>query len=348
MAGKISRTQGEELLHYLEEVNYSKVFELLDSYELNDYSTINVLKQEFVLGFANATFNHRLKIYVQSLVNQAEKERIAIENNKPTQNTTNKQRNYLVISAIVFVFLLSGGYVFYKWDRKQTTEKNRLAEIEKAKQDSIRVQDSLFKVNITWQALEAFQVNEKWGFRDKQTQQVTITPQYDKASAFSEGFALVKKGKLWGFVDKTGKEVITPKYADAWSFSNDLARIKKGKLWGFIDKIGKEVITPQYDDTGSFSEELAWVKNEGKYSFIDKLGKVVITLQYNEAASFHEGLAGVKQGEKWGFINTKGEELILCIYDNAWQFLEGLAMVKKNGKIFYINKKGECVKGDCP
>jgi hypothetical protein len=79
MTIKLTKTQGEELLRYLEEINYSKVFELLDSYELNDYSTINVLKQEFVLGYANVTFNPRLKVYVQSLVKQAERERIATE-----------------------------------------------------------------------------------------------------------------------------------------------------------------------------------------------------------------------------------------------------------------------------
>jgi uncharacterized membrane protein len=48
-------------------------------------------------------------------------------------------------------------------------------------------------------------------------------------------------GKMWGYVDKTGKIVIHPQFDDARNFSEGLAEVRIGKRWIFIDKTGKYV-----------------------------------------------------------------------------------------------------------
>jgi hypothetical protein len=70
MAGKISKTQGEELLRLVDELNFNEVFELLENYGFSDV-VINTLKEEFMLGYAKADFTKRLKVYIGSITDNS-------------------------------------------------------------------------------------------------------------------------------------------------------------------------------------------------------------------------------------------------------------------------------------
>lgn len=84
------------------------------------------------------------------------------------------------------------------------------------------------------------------------------------------------------YLDKSGKDalVITKEYYSIFEFFDGLARVsvweEEGLLYGYIDKSGKEVIPPQFRDAGNFSEGLAPVFIDGKIGFIDKTGKFAI------------------------------------------------------------------------
>ncbi len=83
------------------------------------------------------------------------------------------------------------------------------------------------------------------------------------------------------YLDKTGKTVLTVKnYDDAGEFYNGLARVGKkinGKmLYGYIDKSGREIIKLQYRDAANFSEGAAAVSVKDKIGFIDTSGKYLI------------------------------------------------------------------------
>ena len=54
-----------------------------------------------------------------------------------------------------------------------------------------------------------------------------ITPQFDAADDFVEGFARVQKGNQWGYIDKTGKFLIPPQFAEAHPFSEGLVLVKE-------------------------------------------------------------------------------------------------------------------------
>ena len=58
--------------------------------------------------------------------------------------------------------------------------------------------------------LEPFLAGGKWGFRDRVTKTIAVSPQFENACAFSEGLACVKSGIGWGYIDETGKMVIPP------------------------------------------------------------------------------------------------------------------------------------------
>lgn len=83
------------------------------------------------------------------------------------------------------------------------------------------------------------------------------------------------------YLDKTGKTALVVKnYKDAGEFYCGLARVSKrinGQvLYGYIDKSGKEIIKPQYRDAGNFSEGAAAVSVKDKIGFIDTKGKFII------------------------------------------------------------------------
>jgi len=60
-------------------------------------------------------------------------------------------------------------------------------------------------------ALFPIKYNGKWGYIDE-TGIIIINPQYDTASEFFEGLALIEIGGKKGYIDKTGKKVISPEF----------------------------------------------------------------------------------------------------------------------------------------
>jgi hypothetical protein len=157
---------------------------------------------------------------------------------------------------------------------------------------------------------------------------------------FSEGLALVQavteRGKLFGFIDKTGRFVIAPYFADAKPFSEGLAAVSTGFAqggaanWGYIDQAGNMVIKPQFQSAESFHEGLAGVglNNPGVEGFIDKSGKGVFSLGETALGIDDEDYMDYKTGDlRQGFF-----------------FRDGLCKVKReDGKIQYLDKTGKKV-----
>ncbi len=185
------------------------------------------------------------------------------------------------------------------------------------------------------------------------TAMFAIKPLFDWVGKFKGGFAAIKYGGKYGFIDKQGQIVIKPRFDDAKDFSEGLARVRIGDSsrgkWGFIDRQGEFVIAPQFDHAENFSEGLAIVRTgdfrSGKYGFIDKNGIYVINPIFDTAVSgFSEGLVrvAIRSGEaqKWGYIDRHGRVVINLEYDWAGDFSDGVAEVSRNGKLVHINKQG--------
>jgi hypothetical protein len=119
-----------------------------------------------------------------------------------------------------------------------------------------------------------FRKDDRAGYLDTKGQ-VVIEPQFQIASAFSDGLACVCKDGLFGYIDRRGEWVIAPRFQYANDFHEGLAGVSLGKEgWGFIDRTGKVVISAKF----------AWVY-EG----------------------FRHGIVGVAFDRKLGYIDTKGE-----------------------------------------
>ena len=92
---------------------------------------------------------------------------------------------------------------------------------------------------------------------------------YEDARPFGpEGYAAVKKGGKWGFIDSSGAIKIEYRFEDALSFGQHLAAVKQGDLWGYINLYGDIAIEPLFLEAKSFSEGSAPVLTGGGWRFI--------------------------------------------------------------------------------
>jgi hypothetical protein len=123
----------------------------------------------------------------------------------------------------------------------------------------------------------------------------------------SDGLAAVSfQSNLWGYMNDMGEEVISPRFEDARAFSNGFAPIKDGGKWGYISKTGAVVVTPRYDDAYPFRGEYAVVRLGSLRGFLKLQSArvaVLIAPRYEDVLNFTEGLAPVRIGGLWGFIS---------------------------------------------
>lgn len=162
----------------------------------------------------------------------------------------------------------------------------------------------------------------------------------------------VKNGKDFQYVDRAGKIVINPQFQNATVFRDGLALVQtsgENPKWGFINEEGKYIINAQYKEATVFSDGLAWVVAENAApAAINTAGEVKFTLQDAETVRrFQGGLAAFlvvnEEGdEKWGFVDTDGKTAINPQFANVSNFSEGVcAVMNSEGKWGFIDKEGK-------
>ena len=180
----------------------------------------------------------------------------------------------------------------------------------------------------TYDKLLPVKMGGKFGYIDRDGKMV-VNPQFDEASRFVQGRALISVGAKYGYIDESGKLAINPQFDRADGFFEGLAAVCSGDCgydakephkWGYINKQGAMAIQPQFGRVSFFHDGLAAVcvgpctgygdSFEGKWGYIDQTGKFVINPQFEEAEFFRGGLARVTLGKgsqkKQGYINDKG------------------------------------------
>ncbi len=154
------------------------------------------------------------------------------------------------------------------------------------------------------------------------------------------------QGGKYGFINMEGNEVIPIEYDYATSFFEGMAVVEVDGKNGFINTKGEIVIPLKYDSAWEFNDGIAYVKKDNKMGYIDKDGNEVIPIIYDDMSQFEDGLLGVKLGSKWGFVNEKGEVVIPIRFDDSkyggyYWFREGISKAVLGKKEIFINTRGE-------
>lgn len=183
--------------------------------------------------------------------------------------------------------------------------------------------------------------------------------EYEFEGYLKEGLQKIKKNKLIGFADRTGKIIIPFQFTYAYDFKNEKAEVSIDEEQFDIDKKGvrlkkeevvvapakKEVEQKKYDQLYYLIEGFRKVKLNNKYGYVNEAREEITAIEYDEAWDFHEGMAAVKKGEKMGYINNTGKLVIALKYLAGDVFINGTARVaiNENGtnKYGYVNKTGK-------
>ena len=215
----------------------------------------------------------------------------------------------------------------------------------------------------------------KWGyFSDKG--KLVIRDLYDDNRDFSNGYAAVQKGGLWGMIDQKGKtsipirfKTITPcqcdrivaqdlvdtyhifscsgilikdslNYATIYPYTSDRARISNGQKVGFLDKYGEVMIPIELEDASDMNDKYAVVSSGFEKALIDVNGLKIIKGNYDKIWHPRNGYIRYKRGNAYGFVDVLSKEEIEGLYDYATDYNQDYALVQKKGKYALLNREG--------
>lgn len=168
--------------------------------------------------------------------------------------------------------------------------------------------------------LKPFLIEEKWGYKDNKGI-IVVSPIWNYADNFYEGFAVVRNDKGWyGYIDSDGQLLIRCQFKEAMKFINGIALIQTSDgCWEHINYAGEILHNCPWIDVFPYSEGLAVVRKPindidqvcgiyARYGYINEERELVIPCNYSEAFSFSNGYAKVTTefGDS-GFINKEGK-----------------------------------------
>lgn len=181
----------------------------------------------------------------------------------------------------------------------------------------------------------------------------SVSDEYEYASTFNNGVAVVKKSGKWQIIDSNFK-VLSDGYLDIKldekqiAYRNDRLFVSKeeGK-YIMVDKSGKQIGKMVFEDAVVFASDASTsVCIDGKWSFINNKGELISEKKYDAARSFSSGLAAVCINGKWGFIDTNENVVIEQQFFDAKDFNEKGSCFVKTGdkwqllKLYRLNREG--------
>ena len=180
--------------------------------------------------------------------------------------------------------------------------------------------------------------------------EIVIPVEYETASSFSDGWALVSKDSSYYFIDKKGNKKDPPRRYDVlteFRSGLSLGTIKNTNgpnTYYYINTALKEVFTIEAKSAYPFWEDVAVINRDTVYELINKKGESIKVLNGINFLKFtNEGKLAVREGNKWGYIDTKGNQAIPLQYDSCDSFKGDYAKVMIDGKWGIIDKTGKTI-----
>lgn len=162
------------------------------------------------------------------------------------------------------------------------------------------------------------------------------------------------------YLDINGNAIVEVKALWGRNFHDGRAAVSDGKLYGYIDDSGKPIIDFRFTEAYDFIDGVAIVKMgshrdnpDTKWHLIDENGKNLATLEYAHVEQLKDGFARVAiAGKGTGMMDAKGKEIFPCNYvlggqgtKDSW-FVDGKLIRSTYGKdssLELVNEQGKQV-----
>ena len=167
----------------------------------------------------------------------------------------------------------------------------------------------------------------------------------DGCGTFGDGLCPVRRGALWGYVDRDGGWAIEPRFADATAFAGGLAAVTEPGAggWRLLARDGRLLGDARYAEVGACRDGLARVAIDGRWGFVDPAGAVVVPPRFDHADDFHDGRASVRAGDAWTWIDRAGALLGEPRFDRAFDFRGGVGLYQRGAFYGFVAASGEVI-----
>lgn len=163
---------------------------------------------------------------------------------------------------------------------------------------------------------------------------------YEKHESFSEGFAPIKSGDRWGYINLALRVVLAPRYQVALPVKEGFALVKEVNKYYFWNMTGTNCLrwnSEGYESASPFCNGLACVKRDGLYGYISSSRSNVeeIPCKFEMAYSFdpEQPCAVVKTGGKYGVIDKSGNMIVEPIFDSYTTYMRTIGKTLYNATI---------------
>jgi len=192
--------------------------------------------------------------------------------------------------------------------------------------------------------LEAFKAGDFWGYRDVESKKVVIPPKYNSAEKHENGLAIVEQNSKYGVIDRTGVQLTKLKYNCISGFVRGYAKVKEGKLWSFINERGKQIAPTIYEEVCDFDDcDIAVVRWDKKFLLLNTDGQEITKQGYQSIHYFKNGLYLFRNEGKAGLLDISGNVIVESIYDRIEKVNQELSILWSGNATGYVNNLGKIV-----
>jgi len=140
-------------------------------------------------------------------------------------------------------------------------------------------------------------------------------------------FKIIEDGKI-GYINNKGAIIIPAVYNNGTDFTNGYAAVRQGGLYGVIDSLGKYVVQPKYDYIHETHKGLIAAVLNGKSQVLNFKGENAFDADHKSVRFVEENLYMVEtKSGKWGVYNINTHKYTIdTIYSYISEFENGIAV----------------------
>ncbi|QIU95088.1 WG repeat-containing protein [Bacteroides faecium] len=186
--------------------------------------------------------------------------------------------------------------------------------------------------------IERYTIGDKSGYV-RRDGKLMIEPKYKVLGDYTDYTIASENGSGFGYLSKTGDVLIPFEYDKTSAFNDGYASVCKQNKWYVIDSKNNVTLTTDMDYLGVYSEGLIPAMKGGKAGFISLDGKEAMPFNYEMVSSVHKGKFNYKENGKWGIKDAKGTVLLAPAYEDLSNFYDefGNKILANAGKFGLLN-----------